>query len=50
MMTRVLIVDDQRTAREVMEIAVKQSKKYSIVKTIMDAGGKLYTKSSGSRL
>ena len=37
-MTRVLIVDDQRTAREVMEIAVKQSKKYSIVKTIMDAG------------
>ena len=30
MMTRVLIVDDQRTAREVMEIAVNQSKKYSV--------------------
>jgi two-component system vancomycin resistance associated response regulator VraR len=37
-MTRVLIVDDQRTAREVMEIAVKQSNKYSVERTIVDAG------------
>ncbi len=29
-MIRVLIVDDQRTAREVMEIAVKQSNRYSL--------------------
>ena len=37
-MTRVLIVDDQRTAREVMEIAVKQSNNYTIERTIADAG------------
>ena len=37
-MTRVLIVDDQRTAREVMEIAVKQSNKYFLERTIVDAG------------
>lgn len=37
-MIRVLIVDDQRTAREVMEIEISQSKRYMIVKTIMDAG------------
>ena len=37
-MTRVLIVDDQRTAREVMEITVKQSNRYSVERTIVDAG------------
>lgn len=37
-MTRVMIVDDQRTARELMEIEINQSEKYTIVKTIMDAG------------
>ena len=37
-MTRVLIVDDQRTAREMMEITVKQSNRYSVERTIVDAG------------
>lgn len=37
-MTRVLIVDDQRTAREVMELTVKNAENYIIEKTIMDAG------------
>ena len=37
-MIRVLIVDDQRTAREKIEIAVKQTSKYFLERTIVDAG------------